>query len=226
MDEHKIKIIADDRERNSGVLSALRSDGCCDLKIHRMPVGDYLIDERVLVERKTLPDLVASIKDGRLFRQALRLVEAEPWCVIVLEGTVSDLTGSGMRREAIQGALITLTLYLGIPLLRSMGPDETARLLIYIARQGRAYSGDGPQRHGRLPRGKRRLQIYILQGFPSIGPRRAARLLDRFGTLDRILTAEIDELCAVKGIGLSVAKGIRWAVREDEPRYKVAPCQK
>ncbi|MCF6212249.1 MAG: hypothetical protein L3J88_03835 [Gammaproteobacteria bacterium] len=50
--------------------------------------------------------------------------------------------------------------------------------------------------------------------------------MDRFGTLDRILTAEIDELCAVKGIGLSVAKGIRWAVREEGPCYKVAPCQK
>ncbi len=210
MDERKIKIIADDRERSSGVMSVLQSDGRCDLRIQRMPVGDYLIDERVLVERKTLPDLVASIKDGRLFRQALRLVEAEPWCVIVLEGTVSDLAGSGMRREAIQGALITLTLYLGIPLLRSTGPDETARLLIYIARQGRTYSGDGPRRHGRLPRGKRRLQIYILQGFPSVGPRRAARLLDRFGTLDGILNAEVEELCKVKGIGLSVARGIHW----------------
>ncbi|MFQ5435451.1 MAG: ERCC4 domain-containing protein, partial [Anaerolineae bacterium] len=192
MDERKIKIIADDRERNGGVISVLRADGRCDIKTQRIPVGDYLIDERVLVERKTLPDLLASIKDGRLFRQALRLVEAESWCVIVLEGTARDLPDSVMRREAVQGALITLALYLGIPLLRSTGPDETARLLIYIARQGRTFSGDGPNRHGRLPRGKRRLQIYILQGFPGIGPRRAARLLERFGTLDRILTAEID----------------------------------
>jgi len=29
---------------------------------------DYLIDEVLLIEHKTLPDLVASIKDGRLFR--------------------------------------------------------------------------------------------------------------------------------------------------------------
>jgi ERCC4-type nuclease len=222
MDEHDIKIIADDRERNCGVIAVLQNSGCCDLKIQRMPVGDYLIDERVLVERKTLPDLLTSIKDGRLFQQALRLVEAKPWCVIVLEGTAKDLAGSGMRREAVQGALITLSLYLGIALLRSTGPDETARLLIYIARQGRTFSGNGPQRHGRLPRGKRRLQIYILQGFPGVGPQRAARLLDRFGTLDRVLTAEIEELCTVKGIGASVAEGIRWAVREDELHYEVS----
>jgi len=219
MDEHKIKIIADDRECSSGVIHVLRTDGRCDIKTRRMPVGDYLIDERFLVERKTLPDLLASIKDGRLFRQARKLVEAESWCVIVLEGTARDLAGSGMRREAIQGALITLSLYLGIPLLRSTGPAETARLLIYIARQGRTFSGDGPYRHGRLPRGKRRLQIYILQGFRGIGPRRAARLLDHFGTLGCIFNAEVEDLCSVKGIGLSMAKGIHWAVREDEPCY-------
>ena len=224
MDEYKIKIVADDRECNSKVISVLQNDGGCDIKIQRMSIGDYLIDERVLVERKTLPDLVASIKDGRLFRQALRLVEAEPWCVIVLEGTARALADSGMRREAIQGALIALALYLGIPLLRSTGPEETARLLIYIARQGRTYSGDGPQRHGHLPRGKRRLQIYILQGFTGVGPRRAARLLDRFGTLDRILSAEVEELCEVRGIGLSVARGIRWAVKEDAPCYEAASC--
>jgi len=39
------------------------------------------------------------------------------------EGTAADLAGSGMRREAIQGALIGLTLYLGIPLLRSQGNE-------------------------------------------------------------------------------------------------------
>jgi DNA excision repair protein ERCC-4 len=113
MDEHKIKIIADDREHNSGVLPLLRTDERCDLKIQRLSVGDYLIDKLLLVEHKTLPDLVASSKDGRLFRQALQLVEAEPWSVVVLEGTVKDLGGSDMRREAIQGALITLVLYLG-----------------------------------------------------------------------------------------------------------------
>jgi DNA excision repair protein ERCC-4 len=206
MDNRKIKIVADDRERDSGVISALSVHGRCDVEIRRMLIGDYLIDGRVLIERKTLPDLLASIKDGRLFRQALRLVEAELRCVIVLEGIGRDLTGTGMRREAVQGALITLSLYMGIPVLRSMGPSETARLLIYIANQSSTYNADGPQRHGRSPRGKRRLQIYILQGFPGIGPRKASQLLERFGTLSGVFNAEVEELCEVKGIGASVLR--------------------
>ena len=76
--------------------------------------------------------------------------------------------------------------------------------------------------NGRLPRGKRRLQIYILQGFPGVRPRRTVRLLDRFSTLDDILNAEVEELCDVRGIRLFVARGIRWAVREDESCYEVA----
>ena len=35
-----------------------------------------------------------------------------------------------MRREAIQGALITITIVLGIPLLRSKDARETARLIV------------------------------------------------------------------------------------------------
>ncbi len=45
---------------------------------------------------------------------------------------------SGMRCEALQGALITLTVHFGNPLLRSRDPQETVRLMVYVARQGRA----------------------------------------------------------------------------------------
>jgi ERCC4-type nuclease len=41
----------------------------------------------LLFERKTLPDLVASIADGRLFKQALRLVNAKLPAAMILEET-------------------------------------------------------------------------------------------------------------------------------------------
>ena len=159
-------------------------------------------------------------KDGRLFRQALRLVEADLWCAMILEGTSRDLSGGGMARQAIQGAMVTLTLYLGIPILRSAGPAETAGLLLMIARQGLRFNQDAPQRRGRRPRGKRGLQIHILQGFPGIGPRRAARLLERFGSVERIVLAEPAALCEVEGVGPAVAEALRWAVREPPAVYR------
>jgi len=116
VDSPMIGIIADDCERNGGVVDRLRAHEEVSLVVERLPLGDYLIDEALLIERKTLPDLVTSIKDGRLFRQAHRLAASPLWKALILEGTAADLAGSRMRREAIQGALIGLTLYLGIPL--------------------------------------------------------------------------------------------------------------
>ena len=156
-----IAIVADDRERDGGVVGLLRHrDDVCQT-IERLPLGDYRIDDALLVERKTLPDLILSIKDARLFSQGLRLAEADLRTALILEGTSRDIADSGMRREAIQGALITLTLFLGIPLLRSMDQAETARLLLYAARQGRAIATGALTRRGRRPRGKFRTQAHI-----------------------------------------------------------------
>lgn len=136
----------------------------------RLPVGDYLVDEALLFERKTLLDLVASIKDGRLFAQGLRLANASCRAALILEGGSQALAQSGMRREAIQGALVSLTLFLGIPLLRSMNADETASLILFAARQGRTFAAGALPRKGKRPRGKPRVQNRILQGLPGVGP--------------------------------------------------------
>ena len=46
-----------------------------------------------------------------------------------------DWGGTGVRREALQGALITIGVFYGVAVLRSDGPEETARLLLYLGRQ-------------------------------------------------------------------------------------------
>lgn len=68
-----IPLVIDDRERAGPLPAVLAQAGVFDMEIRRLAVGDYLVDGRLLFERKTLPDLALSIKDGRLFGQALRL---------------------------------------------------------------------------------------------------------------------------------------------------------
>lgn len=53
--------------------------------------------------------------DGRLFKQTIRLVDSNHKAVLLLEGTASDADRLGVRRESLQGALITITLMLGLP---------------------------------------------------------------------------------------------------------------
>lgn len=218
----RFSIVADDREARGAVVEALGRHASVCLRLGRLPVGDYRIDDALLFERKTLPDLVESIKDGRLFAQGLRLAQAPLRAAIILEGRSQDLTDSRMRRDAIQGALVTLTLFLGIPLLRSMDPEETATLMLFAARQGRAQASGALPRKGRRPRGKARVQSRILQGLPGIGPERARRLLERFGTIEAVIAAPADALASIPGIGKGTAEAIRWAVEEPRDFYDVA----
>jgi len=213
------EILIDDREPKTGVVDALRRDPQVILRSQRLAVGDYLLDDALLFERKTLLDLTQSIKDGRLFRQGLRLASVSARGVIILEGSSRDLARSRMRREAIQGALMTLTLSFGLPLLRSGNPEETAALMLLAARQGRAQASGGLPRPGRRPRGKPRIQSHVLQGLPRVGPRRAKRLIDQFGSVEGVMGATAEELAAVPGIGKGIADDIRWAVEEPSAVY-------
>ncbi len=209
-----IPLVIDDREVRSQVPAALAAEAAFDIEIRRLPLGDYLLDGVLLFERKTLQDLVESIKQGRLFDQALRLAESKLSAALILEGTSADLADSRMRWEAIQGALITVALFVGLPILRSRNAEETARTMLYAARQHRAVAtGDLPRR-GRRPKGKAALQSYLLQGLPGVGPQRARRLLRRFGNVENVVTADAEALVEVDGIGLEIARKIRWAVKE------------
>ncbi len=214
-----IRIVVDDREQRSGMIEMLEADESVSLSISRLACGDYEVEDHLLFERKTLSDLVVSIKDGRLFRQGYRLAQSHKRGIIILEGTSRDLESSHMRREAVQGALISLTVFLGIPLLRSRNLQETAQLMLYTARQNRAVASGALPRHGMRPRGKRKIQLHILQGIPAVGPERASTLLDRFGSVEAVLTASMEELLAIKGIGKNSVDAIHWAVREPDIEY-------
>ncbi len=214
-----INITADDREHKSTVIKSLMGIENVEVSIRRLPLGDYQVENRVIVERKTLKDFAISIIDGRLFKQMIRLASSTLKGVLVLEGTGKDLAEIGMRREAMQGALITISLILGIPVLRSKNPLETAKLIVYSAHQIRSVARNVLRRPGYKPKGKQKRQLFILQGLPGIGRERAIKLLDRFGSVERVITANREELESVDGIGKDTADKIKWAVSEQITTY-------
>ena len=149
----------------------------------------------------------------------IRLANSNSKCVLILEGMVSETAELGMTREALQGALITVSLILGIPVLRSKDPSETAKLIVYIGRQIESMAMGGVQRHGYRPKNKRKRQLFILQGLPGIGRERAERLLARFGSVEVAISASSGELQTVDGIGKSIADKIKWTVSEPVSPY-------
>ena len=58
-----MKIVADDREP-AELLAALRSLPSADVSVARLPLGDFLVEDQFLVERKTLRDFAVSVWMG------------------------------------------------------------------------------------------------------------------------------------------------------------------
>ena len=75
-------LVVDGRE--SALLAALADRGV-DAERVGLPCGDAVVGDRVIVERKTLRDMAASIKDGRWHDQLERMRESGLGVVLMLE---------------------------------------------------------------------------------------------------------------------------------------------
>jgi ERCC4-type nuclease len=209
MQQGRSRVLVDHRERPSGIHEFLGIAGY-EIVFDQMKIGDYLINDRLLFERKTLLDLATSVVDGRLFRQARRLANSSHIPVIILEGSAKDLETSRMRRESLQGALVSLSLIFGLPLLRSRCPEETARLMVYAERQIFTPRARPWHLGCRRSHVKKNRQLALLQGLPGVGPVRSRALLQHFGSVQGVACASVDELLEVAGIGTFTANQIRW----------------
>jgi DNA excision repair protein ERCC-4 len=205
----RIHVVVDDRERPSGVAPELEKLPGVTIKIEHLTLGDYCIDGAVLIERKTAADFAQSLIDGRLFGQAKRMVASSLRSAYIIEGKGAEWSALGVSREALQGALVTLMLVFDIPVFRSAAPAESARLMVYIGSQLMRLRDPNhlPYREAKAKRKKTR-QLRILQSLPGIGPDRAKRLLERFGTVRACFDAPVEELLKVEGIGPKTAAAI------------------
>jgi DNA excision repair protein ERCC-4 len=219
MNNDAINIVADDRERNCGVIEALRDFKEVALDVRRIPVGDYVVDRKIIIERKSLRDFVLSIMQGRLFRQAIALKKSGMHPVLILEGTTKNIASFGLKRESIQGAIITVSVIMGVPLLRSKDNLETAKLIVMTAKQVNRSDSRGIQRGGNRPKDRKGMQLFILQSLPRIGSVKAAQLIERFGSIEAVMAANSEELASIYGIGDKTASDIRNILREESGLY-------
>lgn len=85
-------------------------------KREALPCGDFLFldaqDEPVIIERKTVPDLIQSMVNGRLSVQAGKCIEASKFPILLVEGAWSQrdgkLLGTEMTWEQIWNYLQSL----------------------------------------------------------------------------------------------------------------------
>lgn len=174
--------------------------------------GDYSVGDTLGIERKTAVDLARSIIDGRLFRQtgALRRTYRRP--LLLVEGLSDGAAVEGVSWPALRGALVNVAISFGVPVLRSIDPSDSAQMIAIAARQLHGPLDIPYVRPGYRPTGWRSRALHILQGLPSVGPRRARSLLQRFGSVKAVVAADVFCLASVAGVGDAVARSIRKAL--------------
>lgn len=217
----EIVITADTRERGSGILEHLEAFPHVRVEIAQLPVADFLLGGGVAVERKTARDLICSIIDRRLFEQAEHLRDNYSHPVLILEGDPLAVD-SRVRPNAIRGALSRLAVMGRLPVLPTANPEETAALLVSIARQAQSESGQA-----RSPAKRRALSVTewqeaIVAALPGVGPVLARRLLTHLGSFAALVQADAQALREVEGIGPRKAESLvglfsaRYLPHEDE----------
>lgn len=210
------QLAVDHSERNSALLDAVGRSGWFDVQMVRLATGDYLVNGEVLVERKTIRDLAASLLDGRLFPQVARLARSPYRSLFLIEGPVPSSLPD-VHHHSIEGALVSIAAMWRIPVLHSSDSEQSARMLRFLADQTRGPHERILRRFDRKPKRVASRRLFLLQGLPGVGPALAHRLLYHFGSIERIVTVDAASLAEVRGIGARKAARIRELVGDPSP---------
>jgi len=139
-----MRLIIDNREHSlyekcNNIIS--NDIGYVTLENAVLPLGDILVktDEGkdvMIVERKSLTDLLSSVKDGRYDEQCHRLKNASGFpshnVVYIIEGMFSTLR-TFMEKRVVISCMASLNYFKGFSVIRTSNIQETAEVLIYMA---------------------------------------------------------------------------------------------
>ena len=197
-------------ERNAALLNLARECGDFDIHMERLAVGDYVIDGGIVIERNTHVDFATSLVDGRLFPGGSPRRKS-PSAVVLVEGPKPPQMPD-VHPHALKGAIVSLAVMWRLPVIHARDPEDSLRILQFLAQQ---LARSGPailQRYDRKPKPLASRKLYVLQGLPGVGPALANRLLLQFGSVERVITADPSILVQVRGIGPKKAQRIRNVV--------------
>jgi crossover junction endonuclease MUS81 len=109
-----------------------------------LPIGDIIIndetEDKIIIERKSVADLLSSIKDGRYEEQSYRLNGLNHHnhnIVYLIEGDVNRVnrfkTDNHVEKLTLYSAMFSLNYYKGFSVFRSFSLDETANIVCNMA---------------------------------------------------------------------------------------------
>ena len=216
-----MKIILDDRETHLySAICEIQSTMEKPFEIEKKPIclGDihFVHDDKeiLIIERKSLQDLVSSIRDGRYEEQSYRLIHSSGihrhHIVYVVEGLFSQLR-QPRDKKMVYSAMTMLQLYKGFSVIRTQSVMNTAEWVLYTAdKLGRELErgnlpwtpeskeggGEEPIPYCNVVKKTKKDNItpenigeIILSQIPSISSVSAIAIMKKFGTITHLIDA-------------------------------------
>ena len=188
------------------------------LETLNLPLGDIIIcddqnTEKLLIERKTLSDLAASIRDGRYTEQSFRLSNSNIHnhnIYYLLEGNIhtykSSKYGRPIEKEALLSSITTITYVKGFSVYRSIDVNESALWLLQTTHKLSKIDETGyydsdvkvPKDTDYADVSKRvkkdnitqeNIGTIMLSQIPSVSTASAAAIMKDYKTIDKLLIA-------------------------------------
>jgi len=168
-------------------------------------------------QRKEFPhDFLGSMYDGRLARETGLMVSSLDFCELILEGEEEYdrdgrlITSHKMPRsptwQQVQGMKMDIKYVRGIHIVYTKDLNETIRYLEtvdhFMSKEVHVGLFRRPAGKGSWgPMSKNETWLWLLQGFPNIGPGLADKIIQHFGTVPLRWTCSLEELMKVPKIG-------------------------
>jgi ERCC4-type nuclease len=216
-DDDGVEIVVDQRELDAAIARDLSMRAGVETRLETLAVGDYVVSDRVAVERKTVADFLDTLTGGdrSLFEQVGDLSRHYARPVVLLEGE-GLYEERNVHPDAIRGALASLSVDFGVSVLRATGEGDTADLLAVLAKREQTTRDRAVSVHGeKSAKTLDEQQEYVVGAIADIGPVTARSLLERFGSVEAVMTANEADLLTVDGVGEVTADRIRTVVGSD-----------
>lgn len=190
-------------------------------------VGDYIITDRICVERKTVSDLVQSFSNGRLFEQCANMFKFYECPVLLLEFDQAksfsmepfsedkrSRDSARLAQEQVQQNLaLLLQHYPRLKIIWSMSPDHAAKILVDLkmdapepdVETSRLYGSSDP---GAIENAEleNETAIRMLQSIPGINYRNYVDVINNVPNLETFCEMSEEEIAEM--IGSASAKKV------------------
>jgi ERCC4-type nuclease len=184
-----------------------------------LPIGDIIIytdegKELAIIERKTLQDLAASIRDGRYNEQSYRLNNCKLHnhaIYYLIEGDINRFRPSKygknpVTKKALMSAMTSISFFKGFSLLRTNNVNETAETILQmtdkISRTTKGsffYANDDNSTDSNYLAVSKRVKkdnitkdnigAIMISQIPGVSTNSASAIMDKYKTLDALILA-------------------------------------